>query len=147
VHGKAPSIIVALALVALVTAGWRLHAEPSRSVWDGVYTLEQAGRGEAIYARECVSCHGPKLNDGAETPLADEAFRTEWTGFTANDLFERISKTMPDSDPGYLSKQEYVDVLAHIFHANQYPAGNSELDGSADALKQIRIEPASPKGQ
>ena len=30
----------------------------SRSVWDGVYTEEQAKRGEQLYRKECGTCHG-----------------------------------------------------------------------------------------
>ena len=38
--------------------------EATRSVWDGVYTNDQAKRGEALYARECGSCHGDMLTGG-----------------------------------------------------------------------------------
>ena len=35
-----------------------LAAQASRSVWDGVYTDEQAKRGQTLYGKECSSCHG-----------------------------------------------------------------------------------------
>src|SRR5438034_1798154 len=43
-------------------------AQTSRSVWDGVYTQEQANRGKTAYAEQCASCHGAELRGGDETP-------------------------------------------------------------------------------
>jgi len=40
----------------------------SRSVWDGVYTEEQAKRGEPIYKKECAACHGDMLTGGESAP-------------------------------------------------------------------------------
>ena len=37
-------------------------AEPS--VWDGVFTAEQARRGETAYLSACASCHGTGLEGG-----------------------------------------------------------------------------------
>src|SRR5437762_2337919 len=33
----------------------------SRSVWDGVYTKDQAGRGQTAYREECAKCHAANL--------------------------------------------------------------------------------------
>ena len=117
----------------------------SRSVWDGVYTADQAKRGEALYVQECAMCHGATLKDGElATPLAGEAFRQEWNGHSAGDLFERMRTTMPEGAPGKLSGQEYADVLAHVLSVNEFPAGTSELESSTELLKQIRIEAMKP---
>jgi len=53
--------------VAMIAAGLMLAAgaaqivsraeEPIRSVWDGVYTAEQAKRGQPLYVKSCGSCH------------------------------------------------------------------------------------------
>jgi len=49
-------------LVFLIALAGVICAQPSeRSVWDGVYTAEQAKRGEALYANNCASCHGSAL--------------------------------------------------------------------------------------
>jgi S-disulfanyl-L-cysteine oxidoreductase SoxD len=123
----------------------------SLSIWDGVYTAEQARRGGDVYARECANCHGPTLKerDGAP-PLAAPEFLANWNGFSAADLFERIRRTMPTGAPGSLSAQDYSDLLALILGANQLPAGAMELDGRDGRLRQIRIEavkPQSPQGR
>ena len=132
-------------IAALAAAGFAGVAQPQatadRSVWDGVYTAQQAARGAALYARECAECHGPTLRerDGAP-PLAAPEFLAAWNGFSAADLFERIRKTMPTAAPGKLTAKEYADVLALILEANAFPAGSAELDGRADSLGRIRIE-------
>src|SRR5438876_3128832 len=47
-------------------------ATESRSVWDGVYTEEQAKRGESIYRKECAVCHGDMLTGGESAPRSEE---------------------------------------------------------------------------
>ena len=115
--------------------------EPNRSVMDGVYTEEQNRRGQAAYADACATCHGPALSGADVVPaLAGQDFLGKWTGATANELFERIRTTMPQASPGSLSPQQYVDIVAHIFSRNRFPAGRTPLDPDAAALKMIRIE-------
>lgn len=118
---------------------------PSRSVWEGVYTAEQARRGEAIYARECASCHGAKLKGGEAPPLAGAGFLSVWYGYSAGDLVERIRQTMPPAGAGKMSGPEYVAILAHILSSNEMPVGAADLEGAAAALKRIRIEAAQPR--
>jgi hypothetical protein len=122
--------------------------QTSRSVWDGVYTTEQAERGAAIAVRECATCHGATLSKADEGPsLAGESFLAEWDGQDLGGLYERMSNTMPQSDPGKLKGQEYVDILAQILRLNKFPAGKTELEGRPESLKQIRIEAINPKAK
>lgn len=112
-----------------------------RSVWDGVYSKEQALRGQATYRESCAKCHGDSLGGGeAGPPLTGEDFLHIWNGKTAGDLFAAIRKTMPSEDPGSLSTREYSDVVAYIFSANEFPAGPKELDREVNSLNEIRIE-------
>jgi len=126
--------------------GWLLlaacaFAAGSRSVWDGVYTKEQAERGQRAYGEECLKCHGENLAGADTAPaLAGAEFVAKWTGKTAGDLFGLIRKTMPTDDPGNLSSRQYSDLVAYILSANEFPAGQKELDRDAAALNEIRIE-------
>ena len=130
------SVVVLLGAAALM-------AQTTRSVWDGVYTDEQSKRGQALYAKECASCHGAELSGGESAPaLAGTAFLANWTGLTVGDLFERIRVSMPQQDPGRLSRQQNADILAYVLNANRFPAGKTELDRQTEALKQIRIDAA-----
>ncbi len=113
----------------------------SRSVWDGVYTKDQAQRGQTTYRENCAKCHGENLGGGEAGPaLTGEEFLRSWRGKTAGDLFAVIRKTMPSEDPGSLSTREYSDIVAFIFSANDFPAGAKELDRDLSSLNEIRIE-------
>jgi quinoprotein glucose dehydrogenase len=113
----------------------------SRSVWEGVYTKEQAQRGQAAYRENCAKCHGENLGGGEAGPaLAGGDFLKSWNGRTAGDLFALIRKTMPSEDPGSLSTREYSDLVALIFSVNEFPPGSKELDREVNSLNEIRIE-------
>jgi mono/diheme cytochrome c family protein len=120
-------------------------AQTTHSVWDGVYTEEQAGRGEAAYQKECGTCHGVSLTGGEEAPpLAGGAFLANWNGLTVGDLFERIRVTMPPAAPGRIGRQQNADILAHLLRANGFPVGKTELAQETPKLRQIRIEATKP---
>ena len=145
--------ILAVALIALATLGAFLPASwaeqtdrPSRSVWDGVYTEEQAKRGDALCSMECASCHGATLTGGEEAPaLAGPAFLANWQSLTVGDLFERVRISMPPNKTGRLSRQQIVDILSCLLKANSFPNGKTELDTKTELLNQIRIEANNPK--
>ena len=119
--------------------------QAARSVWDGVYTQEQAKRGAALYAEHCGSCHGGSLAGVESTPaLAGVEFGSNWHGLTLGDLFERIRMSMPAEDPGKLSAQQKVDIVAHILNVGKFPAGPADLPRDAQVLTQIRYESTKP---
>jgi mono/diheme cytochrome c family protein len=112
--------------------------DTQRTVWDGVYTGEQAKRGEAAFVEACSNCHGRTLEGADMTPaLTGGAFMSNWDGLTLGDLFDRIRISMPADRPGSLSRQEDADVVAYILQFNQFPAGKEELPRDVLALKQI----------
>jgi quinoprotein glucose dehydrogenase len=120
-----------------------LAAQTIRSVWDGVYTAEQAKRGAEVYAAECASCHASDLSGGESAPpLAGAGFLANWTGQTVGDLFDRTQKSMPLNKPGKLTRAQNADVLAYMLSANRFPEGKAELEKQTEPLKQIRIDAA-----
>jgi S-disulfanyl-L-cysteine oxidoreductase SoxD len=123
-------------------------AATSRSVWDGVYTEEQAKRGEELYRKECASCHGDTLvGGGGAAPLTGGAFLSNWNGLTVGDLFDRIRKTMPQGSLGKLTKQQDADILAYLLSFNKFPAGKTELQKQVEFLKEIRVEATKPEAK
>ena len=144
-----PKNPIAILVLAAVTSPSTLHrlqiTEELKSVWDGVYTEQQAKRGEPLYRKECASCHGEMLS-GAESapPLTGGAFLANWNGLTVGDLFDRIRKTMPQSAPGRLTRQQDSDILAFMLSANKFPAGKTELYRQSEMLKEIRFESTKP---
>jgi S-disulfanyl-L-cysteine oxidoreductase SoxD len=155
-YGIQSATCIAALLVAIFCGGflarardWKARGQTtsatSRSIWDGVYTEEQAKRGEEMYRKECASCHGDSLvGGGGAAPLTGGAFLSNWNGLTVGDLFERIRKTMPQGSLGKLSKQQDADVLAYLLSFNKFPAGKTELQKQVEFLKEIRFEATKP---
>ena len=112
------------------------------STQDGVYTEEQANRGQARYMRVCVSCHHKELQgdwQASAPPLAGRRFVTTWENETLESLFDKIRTTMPFEDPGSLTLQDSIDLVAFILKVNRMPAGVDELMAEPDALRRIVI--------
>ena len=129
-------IIVFIVLVAVVRA-----QESQRSLWDGVYTQEQAKRGETAYGERCARCHGTDLMSGDSVPpLAGTDFLSTWNTKTVGDLFDRIRTSMPADQPGTLNRQQTSDIVAYLLSANKFPAGKTELATQSDLLKQIQFD-------
>jgi mono/diheme cytochrome c family protein len=120
-------------------------AQGQKTTWDKVYTVEQAARGEKLYADNCAKCHGESLG-GVEMapPLAGDVFSSNWEGTTLNDLFERMRTSMPQDKPGSLSRAQNADILAHMLKVGNFPAGDVPLDGQAGELSQIKFVTYKP---
>jgi cytochrome c len=134
---------VMAAVIALMTLGTVRHAHAGQAavtVLDGVYTAEQARRGEKLYADTCSICHGDGAVGTSVAPsLVGADFLADFGGMSVGDLFSKVIKTMPSDDPGTLMSPQTADLLAYIFLQNKWPAGQKELSADANALKQIRI--------
>lgn len=108
-------------------------AQTSTSVKAGVYTEAQADRGQAIYKTKCASCHTPGY-------FTDTNFYINYAGKPLWELFDAISDSMPEDNPGSLKKEEYADTIAYILKLNKFPSGGSELPTDKNALSVIRME-------
>jgi S-disulfanyl-L-cysteine oxidoreductase SoxD len=129
-------IIPAVAFVMGLAA-----AQSPASVWDGVYSDAQAGRGAALYQTACASCHGDKLQGKGQTPaLMGTDFMMDWSGMTVGDLFDKMQTSMPADKPGSLSREQNASLVAYLLSANKFPSGMAELSSGADRLRQIRFE-------
>jgi mono/diheme cytochrome c family protein len=130
-----------IAIAAVVVIAFLSAQEATRSVWDGVYTQEQADRGRPLYNQHCASCHADTLMGGEmSAPLVGGEFLSNWNGLTLGELFERIRTTMPQNKPGKLSREVNADITAYILSVNKFPAGKAELPHAAEFLKDIRID-------
>ena len=107
----------------------------------GVYTEDQAKRGQTVYAEACSKCHLDDLSGGATSPpLVGDEFLKGWTGKTVGALFDEVRMTMPFDSPGRLTPEQYADVLAYIFKANKFPTGGGELAHDVAPLQQVQID-------
>jgi mono/diheme cytochrome c family protein len=139
-------VYAALAVAASLLLAAGARAQGGSTIWDGVYSEEQAARGRDVYASKCVTCHGSSLEGGDVAPaLAGDQFNSTWSGLPLSDLFERIRATMPADAPGTLNRQQVADVLAHLLKSGKFPAGMSPLAPDAAMLMRIRFEGLRPQ--
>lgn len=131
----------ALCLVAPFVPIPQATAQPTtRSIWEGIYTETQAERGRRLYLRECKECHGEDLSGGETAPgLLGRELVSFWSESSVGVLFEETRDTMPEETPGKLSDRVYADILAYLFKANKFPAGEEELEPNVDRLSRIGI--------
>jgi mono/diheme cytochrome c family protein len=124
----------ALVAVVWVAATLTLAAQaPTKSVKAGVYTAAQSDRGQAVFRSKCASCHAPNR-------FTDDFFYTSFAGKPLWEMFDVISDSMPEDNPGSLKKEEYADVIAYLLKLNNFPAGETELPTDKDALSAILME-------
>ncbi len=139
-------LLIAITIVWCAAVGFSITARaqdaPAKmTIWDNVYSDGQAKRGEAVYTTTCSPCHGEDmLGSGLTPPLKGTDFVFHWTGKSVGDLFTRLS-LMPPDDPSSLPRTSYLDVLAFLLKTNGYPAGDKEVAGELESLKQIAITP------
>lgn len=115
--------------------------EAPATVWDGVYTVAQADRGAEVYKKDCASCHGDALTGVDEAPaLVGTTFLSNWNGQSVGDLVDLTRKSMPKDNENTLTRQQYVDVTAHVLRVNKFPVGEVDLPTSGLRLGQIRID-------
>ena len=136
---------VIVMVLAVCGAGTEVSARQAQSVWDGVYTAEQAQRGEPLYQQSCAECHGPDLAGGEMSPgLVGGEFVWNWNGLSVGDLFERLRISMPQGVPSSVSRQEKADILAFLLEANEFPAGDTELANRTAMLAGINFLAEKP---
>jgi mono/diheme cytochrome c family protein len=145
--------VAVLALVGMTTFGaftarGTVAAQEAKSQWDGVYTEEQAQRGEPLYSQYCASCHGPDMTGGEMAPgLTGGEFASNWNDLSLGELFERMRISMPQNSPGSLSRQQNADILAYMLFKSSFPAGTTELPIQTEMLNTIKFIASKPAAQ
>ena len=115
--------------------------ENRTTVWDGVYTTEQAERGEAVYKSHCLSCHQADFSGTEEaSALSGEPFMESWREDTVGNLYTRTRNLMPFDEPASLSDDAYLDSVAYLLQVNGFPAGPRELTVAEAAGVRIEAE-------
>jgi alcohol dehydrogenase (cytochrome c) len=120
----------AAALLAVNFAG--AQAKESQS-----FTSAQASRGASVYTQSCMMCHGASLQGGAGPALTGQSLRLAYGTGTAAQLYDFISRQMPQDKPGSLSQRQYLDVTAYVLSRNGIAAGNSPLQ--IQSLGQVSL--------
>jgi len=124
----AAAVLYTSALVSLAA-----QAPPARTVWDGVFSAEQAERGRSQYAVSCARCHGGSLEGGMGRSLVGTSFWNKWREQSVGDLLDYVSKNMPmgQTSTTALSPPVYADIVAFLLKSNDLPPGQADLSAAS----------------
>jgi mono/diheme cytochrome c family protein len=106
------------------------------------FTLEQAERGYAAYAHNCLDCHGSNLDNGefGGPPLKGLSFARHWDAANVAALFSFMKAKMPPDRPGQLNDETYADIIAHILGENGFKPGDKELPPDVNAQQAMSLK-------
>jgi len=138
----ATSLAAYAAVTVLSVTGYTQGTKP---IADGAFTADQATRGNKVYLDKCASCHGRNL-EGSEGPaLSGADFMQDFAGKSVADLVQKIVATMPDDNPGSVSRDEATLMAAYILQTGvKAPAGRAAL---SDATAAQFVFPGQQKSQ
>ena len=123
---------IPLALVFLPALAFA-QGDPAEKPAIATISDVQAQRGEVAFRANCSTCHTVKQFVSSE-------FAKTWNERPAFDLFEQLRTTMPQDNPGKLTRQQYIDVVTYLFKSNGASSGEQEIGADDDALKQARVK-------
>jgi len=133
-----PAAVAALLLGGAVPPAAAQEVPPAEtSTRGGAYSAAQARRGADTYQKHCTECHVPAAVSGS-------VFRRAWAGRTVYDYYELIRTTMPNDNPGKLSRGQYADIVAYLLQLSGMPPGERALPTDTTALRRIRIDVEPP---
>jgi mono/diheme cytochrome c family protein len=102
-----------------------------------LFTAAQATAGAAKYSDDCAQCHGDKMEGMAGPALRGKVFAK--SGFSVGDIMQFMSVNMPATQPGSLSHDDYVQIMAYVLQQNGFPAGGTELTFDGGATSKVPL--------
>jgi mono/diheme cytochrome c family protein len=131
---------IALALPIGISAQ---SAPKGTNVSRNYYTDAQAGRGKQQYSQFCAQCHMANLKGAGTAPaLVGDDFLHDY--YSVNDLYIKVSVTMPDDNVHGLSNDAYLNIISYLLKANGLPAGTEPLKGDITTMKRMALMPRKP---
>lgn len=107
------------------------------------FTETQATRGKTVFDAHCSACHGMDAKvQRSPMVLAGDAFLRRW--HSVNDLYGKISETMPADKVLSLSQRQTLDVVAYLLEANGLKAGSKELGPDRSAMHGMALASSAP---
>lgn len=111
------------------------------TIWDHVFTQEQADAGKALYTTNCLGCHG-KTGRGSPggPPITGVALNKKWSDTTLLDIYTFARAYMPPGKAGTIgTEQDYVDIIAYIIEMHGAEPGDTRLPYDETTLGNIYI--------
>src|SRR5262247_4928630 len=136
--------LVRIVPACLLAGSVALALQTGKTLNDGVYTDQQAMRGQSLYEKRCSTCNGANLAGRTGPPLTGDDFLSNWDTQPLLELANKILKTMPRDDTDPLTPQESADLLAYILQAGKFPSGRAELVLNEAALKGVTLPRRAP---
>ena len=123
--------IVGSALTVLIAA--MALPQTSAAAQQAGYTAEQAEAGAVVYGSACEGCHLANMRGSAEAPeLVGPSFRSLWGNQSIGVFLDYTRRSMPVSEPGSLSEEEYAAIAAYILQENGVGSGAERLSFSTE---------------
>lgn len=117
------ALVVGAALVAAAPLAF------GQTVRATAFSAQQSAAGRALYPQQCAACHGAALEGGEAGPaLRGQTFMRKWANKPFSELFEVTRRTMPLTQPGRLSREQYAGLLAHVMESNGIAASAIAMD-------------------
>lgn len=107
------------------------------------FTQAQAEAGQAGYAQNCARCH----DSGEAPPLSGAGFLNVWGNRTTRDLYSRVKDTMPVDNPGTLSQDSVVSIIAYLLKNNGAAAGTAAFTPTTSVAINTILAPQQQAGQ
>src|SRR5215475_16028106 len=131
--------LVRIVPACLLAGSVALALQTGETLNTGIYTDQQAMRGQTLYQKRCSACHSANLEGRTGPPLTGDDFLSNWDTQPLLELANKIFKTMPKDDTDPLTLQESADLLAYILRAGKFPSGRAELVLNEAALKGMNF--------
>ncbi len=128
---------------AAQVAGWNIDVSPAGGAPAGSGTVAQ---GAALFAAQCVACHGAggdggpggRLTGGAGTLATARPVLTIGSYWPhATTVYDYIQRAMPWDKPGSLAPNEVYALTAYLLNRNGIVATDVVLDAAALAKVQM----------
>jgi quinoprotein glucose dehydrogenase len=134
-----PAAVSGLTLALVLSAQSTTTAQAGKTVWDGVFSEEQAGRGRELFNATCAPCHKEDLSGQPGPNLAAEAFYLRFDQDHLGRIYNSILTRMPADNRGTLRPEQAADLVAYLLAFNKFPSGGAALPGDMPALTAIRV--------
>ena len=127
----------------LVLSVFPIAGTLAQSDGGGDYTKAQATAGKLIFDKTCAICHGDHLQGGVGPALSGQMFLSvsQYQKISADYFYHFMSTHMPLTNPGSLTKEQYLSIMAYMLEVNGYPPGSQPLTDNKGELEAIKIEP------
>ncbi|MGB6986102.1 MAG: cytochrome c, partial [Candidatus Aquilonibacter sp.] len=99
------------------------------------FTAAQATAGEPLYNGNCAQCHGVHLEGAAGPALAGSSAAS----LQVNAFFAVMTTTMPYNNPGTLTHDQYVQVMAYVLKRNGVQPGATPLTFAAASNAKVSL--------